>query len=140
VYNVVSNVNEYQHFIPFCTHSKVYTSKLLSSQQTVMQAELGIGFKLFKEKYMSTVTCQEPHMVTAVSSDASLFKELITTWKFLPHQTNQQKCIVDFSISFEFASPLHAQASNVFFDQVSKMMMKAFIDRCHQVYNPSATK
>ncbi|KAI8071425.1 hypothetical protein BC940DRAFT_331224 [Gongronella butleri] len=132
VYSIVANVDDYHHFLPFCTHSRVYSSKTVDQQQ-VMQAELGVGFNLFKEKYMSTVTCRQPHIVKAVSSDATLFKELVTTWQFVPHAQGQ-RCKVDFAISFEFASPLHAQASNVFFDQVSKMMMKAFIDRCDQVY------
>ncbi|ORX51206.1 hypothetical protein DM01DRAFT_1324300 [Hesseltinella vesiculosa] len=133
VYNVVANVDEYHRFLPFCTHSKVYSSKPMN-QYKVMQAELGIGFNLFKEKYISTVTCQPTEMVKAVSMDATLFKELVTIWRFKPKAQGQQ-CEVDFHISFEFASPLHAQASNVFFDQVSKMMMKAFIDQCHHVYH-----
>lgn len=29
----------------------------------VMKAELGVGFKLFEEKYMSKVTCNKPHLV-----------------------------------------------------------------------------
>ncbi|ORZ11128.1 hypothetical protein BCR42DRAFT_357196 [Absidia repens] len=132
VYEVVANVDDYHHFIPFCNHSRVYSTIPNGQDKHMMQAELGIGFKLFEEKYMSTVTCHQPHKVQAVSSDASLFKELVTTWQFHPHTSNS--CRVDFDISFEFASPLHAQASNVFFDQVSQMMMKAFIDRCHQVY------
>ncbi|KAI8329829.1 hypothetical protein BC941DRAFT_362165 [Chlamydoabsidia padenii] len=135
VYDVVANINDYHLFLPFCNHSRVYSFSFKGGnhQQKVMQAELGIGFKLFEEKYMSTVTCEEPYRVTAVSTDASLFKELVTTWQFSPHSPTN--CTVDFSIQFEFASPLHAQASNVFFDQVSQLMMKAFIDRCHQVYD-----
>ncbi|KAI8089137.1 uncharacterized protein BX664DRAFT_332277 [Halteromyces radiatus] len=143
VYDVVANVDNYYQFIPFCNHSRVYSSKSHQQDQIIMQAELGVGFKLFEEKYMSTVTCQQPHMVKAVSADASLFKELVTTWQFHPHASlsnGQPRCMVDFNISFEFASPLHAQASNVFFDQVSQMMMKAFIDRCHQVYSVSSVK
>ena len=29
----------------------------------IMKAELGVGFKLFEEKYMSKVTCHQPHSV-----------------------------------------------------------------------------
>jgi coenzyme Q-binding protein COQ10 len=77
-------------------------------------------------------------LAKAISTDASLFKELITTWQFSPRSPTN--CLVDFSIQFEFASPLHAQASNVFFDQVSQLMMKAFIDRCHGVYGGRIAK
>ncbi|KAL0144274.1 proteasome component PUP2 [Mucor lusitanicus] len=106
-----------------------------------MEAELGVGFKLFQEKYMSKVTCRKPSLVQAVAADAKLFNDMTTTWKFtpnvpqsklsLPSAADHPTCWVDFDISFDFASPLHAQASTVFFDQVSKMMLQAFVDRCH---------
>ncbi|KAI8374252.1 uncharacterized protein BYT42DRAFT_397677 [Radiomyces spectabilis] len=144
VYNVVANVTDYHRFVPFCVHSHVYSSDKIQQGEnavTVMKAELGVGFKLFEEKYMSKVTCEEPKLVRAVAADASLFKEMVTTWKFHPHKSvrsERPSCLVDFHISFEFASPLHAQASTVFFDQVSKMMLKAFVERCETVYNRKA--
>ncbi|KAI7891768.1 dehydrase and lipid transport-domain-containing protein [Mucor mucedo] len=144
LYNVVSNVDDYQNFIPFCTDSKVYTNKQLDNGVNVMTAELSVGFKLFEEKYMSKVTCNKPHSVTAVAADAKLFNDMTTTWKFTPNvphaklnspeASDHPTCWVDFSIGFDFASPLHAQASTVFFDQVSKMMLQAFVDRCQTVY------
>ena len=79
-----------------------------------------------------------------MAADAKLFNDMTTTWKFTPNVPRTQlntpeaadhpTCWVDFEISFEFASPLHAQASSVFFDQVSKMMLQAFITRCQTVY------
>lgn len=82
--------------------------------------------------------------IKAVAADAKLFNDMTTTWKFTPNvprsklsdpsAADHPTCWVDFDISFDFASPLHAQASSVFFDQVSKMMLQAFIDRCHTVY------
>lgn len=148
MYNVVANVKDYEQFVPFCNHSLVYSTRTITrgnSLQTVFDGELGVGFKMFKEKYLSRVTCEHPNYVQAVSSDASLFKELVTTWRFTPNLPPSQRnrpdakhhpsCYVDFSIVFEFASPLHAQASSVFFDQVSKMMLQAFVDRCNAVYN-----
>ncbi|GAB5587044.1 hypothetical protein Unana1_01944 [Umbelopsis nana] len=115
-----------------------------SPKRIVMEAELGVGFNIFNEKYTSKVTCDKPTQVKAVSADASLFKELTTTWRFTPNVTkpgmnnveasHHPSCWVDFSIAFEFASPLHAHASGVFFDKVSNMMMTAFIERCAQVY------
>lgn len=69
---------------------------------------------------------------------------MTTIWKFTPNIPRDQltkstaadhsACWVDFEITFDFASPLHAQASSVFFDQVSKLTLQAFIDRCHTVY------
>ncbi|KFH68963.1 hypothetical protein MVEG_05765 [Podila verticillata NRRL 6337] len=41
---------------------------------------------------------------------------------------------VDFEISFEFASPVHASMSSMFFDQVSKEMLTAFIQQAQVLY------
>lgn len=41
---------------------------------------------------------------------------------------------VDFEIVFEFASPVHASMSSMFFDQVSKEMLAAFIQRAQVLY------
>jgi len=148
VYDVVSNVSEYHRFIPFCTHSRVFSSTPITCaaapSHVIMEAELGVGFNVFNERYTSKVTCNKPSQVKAVSVDAALFKELTTIWRFTPNVTrhgidntaalHHPSCWVDFSIAFEFSSPLHAHASGVFFDKVSHMMMAAFIDRCAEVY------
>lgn len=39
----------------------------MSNGTNVMEAELGVGFKLFQEKYMSKVTCQKPSLVQVIS-------------------------------------------------------------------------
>ncbi|KAF9373345.1 Coenzyme Q-binding protein coq10a, mitochondrial [Podila verticillata] len=41
---------------------------------------------------------------------------------------------VDFEIAFEFESPVHASVSSMFFDQVSKEMLAAFIQRAQVLY------
>lgn len=79
-----------------------------------------------------------------MAADSTLFNDMTTTWKFtpnLPHSSNataaaadHPSCWVDFNISFDFASPIHAQASSVFFDKVSNMTLQAFVDRCQVVY------
>ncbi|KAF9199261.1 Coenzyme Q-binding protein coq10a, mitochondrial [Haplosporangium sp. Z 27] len=43
-------------------------------------------------------------------------------------------CWIDFEIQFEFASPVHASMSSLFFDQVSKEMLQAFIKQAEVLY------
>ncbi|KAG0205137.1 Coenzyme Q-binding protein coq10a, mitochondrial [Mortierella sp. GBA30] len=109
-YDLVANVDDYHKFLPWCTYSKMSApvlsgstsdgttkaetqgtqSKVESTRDhkdivSVRHGELGIGFNSLQERYVSTVTCQEPWMVRAVSYDSKLFKELSTTWKFTPN-------------------------------------------------------
>jgi len=96
-YDLVANVDQYHLFLPWCTYSKMSTTTPSSPPAgsdrgvqvgpgpvTVRHGELGIGFNSFQERYVSTVTCQEPWTVRAVSYDSKLFKELSTTWRFTP--------------------------------------------------------
>ncbi|KAG9066687.1 Coenzyme Q-binding protein coq10a, mitochondrial [Linnemannia hyalina] len=112
-YDLVANVDDYYKFLPWCTYSKMSAPLSLGSgsgsestgseerrkkasdalvgvvkggsEVTVRHGELGIGFNSLQERYVSTVTCQEPWVVRAVSYDSKLFKELSTTWRFTPN-------------------------------------------------------
>ncbi|RUS22301.1 hypothetical protein BC937DRAFT_89774 [Endogone sp. FLAS-F59071] len=157
LYDVVSDVDQYHLFVPWCTYSRVLSTKIIQGVSvkkdqghagavtTVMKAELSVGFKAFSERYVSEVTCEKPWKVKALSADSSLFRNLVTTWRFtpaLPPSTllttldaqQYPSCHVDFQVAFEFASPLHVQVANLFFDQISKEMIQAFEQRCEKVY------
>ena len=81
------------------------------------------------------------------SSSTPLFKTLKTSWTFQPvtsqinaNAENPEQMgptLVTLDIVYAFANPLHATMSGAFFGKVSKKMVRAFEDRCHQVYGQS---
>lgn len=46
LYQVVSNVEEYDQFVPWCERSRVLERR----DDTYMEAELEVGFKVFVER------------------------------------------------------------------------------------------
>lgn len=58
LYNVVTNVDQYQQFVPWCTKSRVIKGKSCD-----FQAELEIGFPPIVERYTSEVTIIPNHKV-----------------------------------------------------------------------------
>ncbi len=62
LYDVVSDVASYPHFVPFCTGSRILkaTHQPGPPSKVTMDAELTVGFLSFQENYVSKVTCQ-PH-------------------------------------------------------------------------------
>ncbi|KAL2917788.1 Coenzyme Q-binding protein coq10, mitochondrial [Polyrhizophydium stewartii] len=126
----------------------------LAGTRLSMRAELSIGFQAFSEAYTSTVTCEHPTLVRAVASNSSVFKTLVNEWRFQPvppalripgppgsppasgpfSETDLRSCLVDFSVAFEFNNALYAQASGLFLDEVSKMMVTAFERRALEIY------
>lgn len=69
LYNMVADVNKYSEFLPYCTHSRILASKHTDlDTPNVIEAELGVGFKGFEERYTSVVNLQPYESVTVCIS------------------------------------------------------------------------
>ncbi|KAI9104696.1 cyclase/dehydrase, partial [Phlyctochytrium arcticum] len=143
IYTVVADINSYEAFVPWCSSSRILTSETVVATHR-MTAELGVGFKAFNERYVSEVLCLPNQRVQAIASNSSLFKVLKTTWTLSPHQVPQSLAApnsihtnVDFHISFQFRSPIYANLSALFLEEVSQTMVGAFERRAHAIYGRS---
>ncbi|KAI0921016.1 hypothetical protein AcW1_004868 [Taiwanofungus camphoratus] len=100
------------------------------------------------------------------ASSTPLFRTLSTVWRFQPaspqsphpsrkpplsvpssvpdlHMITKRTgegdsgpTLVTLDLAFSFANPVHAAVSATFFGQVSRMMVKAFEERCLDIYGP----
>ncbi|RKP35803.1 cyclase/dehydrase, partial [Dimargaris cristalligena] len=172
IFKVVVDVDKYHKFVPWCTKSVVYHQQVsLANRPSIVPearglvvpsrrvpADLEVGYSAFQERYTSMVTSEEPWRVEvkALSHNSNLFRELRTTWEFIPlsavpapqlralrydpklyHSMGQDgsgACLVRFHIKFQFTSELYSRVSQMFFDGVCKEMVNAFKNRCRQVY------
>ncbi|KAJ6624470.1 cyclase/dehydrase, partial [Mycena sp. CBHHK59/15] len=162
LYKIVADVGSYQHFIPFCSASRVLSASDETRIPILLDAELTVQFLAFKESYVSRVTCIPLESVEAVAASSTpLFKTLSTTWRFqsipqrtlacappavsdaslsLKHSIDSIPTLVSLDLAFAFASPIHASVSSAFFGQVSKLMVNAFEQRCADVYGADVSR
>uniref|UniRef100_U5EEY4 Putative oligoketide cyclase/lipid transport protein n=1 Tax=Corethrella appendiculata TaxID=1370023 RepID=U5EEY4_9DIPT len=133
MFDVVSDVENYHKFVPFCKKSYVYGRK-----PGFLKGDLIIGFPPLNERYTSNVTLENPTLVKAECFDGRLFSYLLTSWRFSPGLKDiGQSSVIDFFVSFEFKSALHSQLANLFFEQLVKQMEYAFINEAKRRYgNP----
>jgi coenzyme Q-binding protein COQ10 len=131
LFEVVSRVEDYHLFVPACVKSEV-----IERNSSHIRADLEIGIPpLIWEKYTSRVTFVRPNIINAQCIDGKIFKHLETQWKFtdgLPNLNNS--CTLDFSLSFEFRSHLHSQLAHVFFDEMARQTVNAFLKRAEKLY------
>jgi coenzyme Q-binding protein COQ10 len=78
LYDIVSDVNAYKKFVPFCVGSRVLSATESSDklEPTVMEAELTVGFLTFKERYVSKVICIPYESVKVSDVFNAYFKSL----------------------------------------------------------------
>lgn len=133
MYDVVSAVEHYKEFVPWCERSTV----LARRGDDYMEAELEVGFKVFVERYTSKIYLEKNKLVLTKVADSTLFNALDNRWEFEAGPT-PQSCWLTFSIDFAFKSPLYGQLATAFFKEVVQRMMGAFESRCKTQYGPSS--
>ncbi|XP_076674975.1 coenzyme Q-binding protein COQ10 homolog B, mitochondrial isoform X1 [Andrena cerasifolii] len=136
IYDVVADVQNYKHFVPFCK-----TSHVFSKTDDTQKANLVIGFPPINESYTSKVTTIKPRLVKAECTDGKLFNHLNTLWLFSPGlKNNARTCVIDFSLSFEFKSVIHSHLSNLFFNEIVRQMENAFLQEAKRRYGRPCIK
>ncbi|GHF28285.1 ubiquinone-binding protein [Kordiimonas sediminis] len=126
LFDLVSDVREYPKFLPWCEGARIYNQK-----EGQFDADLIIGFKMFKERFTSRVTTDKPTKVY-VDYIRGPMKELYNHWHFIPQPDGS--CVIDFDVRFQFKSALLDKLIGTVFAEATQKMIGAFEKRAYELY------
>ncbi len=130
MYDLVADVEKYPEFIPWTIATRVKSVEEVGDHE-VMHADMVVGFKMFREKFLSRVDLYEDESRIDTAYVDGPFKHLISNWRFEETETG---CNVHFHVDFEFKNRLLQGAAGVFFMDAMKRIVKAYETRAEALY------
>jgi coenzyme Q-binding protein COQ10 len=125
MFDMVADVAAYPDFLPWCI-----ATRIRSSNDEELVADMVIGFKMFREQFTSRVALEQPNLIH-VEYENGPFKFLKNHWKF---ESDGEGCLVDFNVEFEFRSHILEMAIGKVFTEAVHLMVNAFEKRAKTLY------
>lgn len=133
MYGLIADVERYPEFLPWCTACRIRrTAALPDETGTVVDADLVISFKVFRERFGSRVTLRPDAGTIDVEYLDGPFRYLNNHWKFIP--VDDARCDVSFFVDFEFKSRILQSLIGVVFNEAMQRIVRAFERRADALY------
>lgn len=126
LYALVADVKSYPEFLPWCM-----AARIRHQDDYALEADLIIGFQMFRERFTSYVTLDPDDLEIKVEYAEGPFKYLTNEWRFLEHDDG---CEIDFYVDFEFNSRLLQSVIETLFTEAVRRMVGAFENRADTLY------
>ena len=131
MYDLVADVGRYPEFLPWNSAARIRSVTPRADGAQVMEADLVISFKVFRERFGSRVILwPETRKIDTQYLDGP-FKYLTSTWAF---RDAPGGCEVEFFVDFEFRNAILQRVIGVVFDEAMRRIVRAFEDRAKVLY------
>ncbi|MEL7154199.1 MAG: type II toxin-antitoxin system RatA family toxin [Pseudomonadota bacterium] len=131
MYDLIADVPSYPEFLPWCSGARIRSRKQNGANE-VVDADLVISFKVFRERFGSRVTLMPESSKIDVEYLDGPFKYLKNNWHFEP--VSETECDVDFFVDFEFKSKTLQAIIGVVFNEAMRRIVRAFEQRAEALY------
>ena len=134
MYDLVADVPRYPEFLPWNSAARIRSVTALQGGapgDQVMEADLVISFKVFREQFGSRVTLLPSAGLIHSEYIDGPFKHLKATWAF---SETAKGCNVTFDVDFEFRSALLAGIIGLVFNEAMTRVVRAFETRAKSLY------
>ena len=127
LFKLVSDVQRYPEFLPWCLGARVRKNR-----KNNFEADLIIGFKIYKEIYSSEISLDNINKKIIVNYKDGPFEYLENYWVF---KDNKNGCEVEFMVDFKFKSVFLQTLMETLFSEAVRRMVGAFEKRANELYN-----
>lgn len=136
MYALVADVAAYPEFLPWTAAARIRSRRPFEGGE-VMEADLIISFKVFRERFGSRVTLwPERHAIDTEYIDGP-FRHMKSHWRFTPLEDGG--CEVDFRVDFEFRNAILQRLIGVVFNEAMLRIVRAFERRAEELYGQHST-
>jgi coenzyme Q-binding protein COQ10 len=132
MYALIADVASYPQFLPWCSGARIRARKPQPDGSEVLEADLVISFKVFRERFGSRVTLRPGESAIDVAYLEGPFRYLNNHWRFKP--VGESACEVDFFVDFEFRSRVLQAVIGVVFNEAMRRIVRAFEERAEELY------
>lgn len=131
MYDLVADVGQYPKFLPWCSAARIRSTTYQDDAQ-IMEADLVISFKVFRERFGSRVTLYPKDAKIDTEYLDGPFRYLSSTWSFAD---TEEGCEVSFFVDFEFKNALLQRIIGVVFNEAMQRIVRAFERRASELYS-----
>ena len=130
MYDLVADVGSYPQFLPWCAAARI-RREVARGDAVVMDADLVISFKVFRERFGSRVTLwPEAKKIDTEYIDGP-FRYMKSNWSFAEAEGG---CEVHFFVDFEFRNAILQGIIGVVFNEAMQRIVRAFERRARELY------
>ncbi len=131
MYALAADVMSYPKFLPWIAAARIRSRKTMPDHELV-EADLVISFKVFRERFGSSVKLTPAAKTIEMEYLDGPFKFLHSNWGFRDQDDGQ--CEVSFFVDFEFKNAILQKLIGVVFNEAIRRTMQAFEDRAKVLY------
>ncbi len=131
MYDLVADVASYPEFLPWCAAARI-RSTAPRGDHVVMEADLVISFKVFRERFGSRVTLWPEALKIDTEYLDGPFRYLKSNWRF--RDLPGGGCEISFFVDFEFRNAILRKVIGVVFNEAMQRIVRAFETRADALY------
>ncbi|HEU0223426.1 MAG TPA: type II toxin-antitoxin system RatA family toxin, partial [Paracoccaceae bacterium] len=123
MFELIAGIDRYPEFLPWCSAARIRSRKKDGARE-IIEADLVISFKVFRERFTSRVTLRRTEYRIDVEYLNGPFHYLNNHWFFRP--LGETSCEVDFFVDFEFRSHMLQSLIGLVFNEAMQRIVRAF--------------